>query len=109
MKGIKSIWKVAVFLVTVALLAAALPLGVAKAEASPAVTYNHQGELSQLSNSANKDELPFTIRIYREGIEELQIIDFQYYVQGCLPAEWYSDWHDENLKAGAISIKMYAW
>ncbi|MCK4733214.1 MAG: right-handed parallel beta-helix repeat-containing protein, partial [Methanophagales archaeon] len=109
MKGITSIWKVAVFLVTVALLAAALPLGVAKAEASPAVTYNHQWELSQLSNNANKDELPFTIRIYREGIEETQIIDFQYYVQGCLPAEWYLDWHDENLKAGAIAIKMYAW
>ena len=42
MKGIKPIWKAAVVLLIGLMLAMALPLGVSKVEASPAVTYVRQ-------------------------------------------------------------------
>ncbi|MEJ8546199.1 SpoIID/LytB domain-containing protein [Brevibacillus borstelensis] len=31
------------------------------------------------------------------------------YLENVLPNEWISSWHEESLKAGAMSVKMFAW
>lgn len=36
-------------------------------------------------------------------------VPFKDYVKGVLANEWGHMWHEESLKAGAISVKMFAW
>lgn len=35
--------------------------------------------------------------------------DFGYYLQNVLPNEWVASWPSEALKAGAVSVRSYAW
>ncbi|WP_445613261.1 SpoIID/LytB domain-containing protein [Geobacillus sp. YF-1] len=35
--------------------------------------------------------------------------DFGYYLQNVLPNEWFASWPSEALKAGAVSVRSYAW
>ena len=55
--------------------------------------------------------LPHTIRIYRDSLDhsKMEVIDFNHYVKGVLPPEWWINTNSEALRAGAIAIKMFAW
>lgn len=39
----------------------------------------------------------------------VEVVDFKTYVKRVLPNEWYTFWPREALRAGAVSVKMYAW
>ncbi len=60
---------------------------------------------------------PTTIRIWRRSIDgatascsgRVDVMDFEDYIRGVLPHEWIASWHDESLRAGALSIRTYAW
>jgi hypothetical protein len=51
---------------------------------------------------------PPTIRVLRSG-GVVQLVDFKTYVKVVMPAEWPSTWPQEVFRAGAVTIKQYAW
>lgn len=63
------------------------------------------------------DAPPESIRIWRRSIDgaaascdgRIDVIPFEDYIAGVLPHEWISSWHDESLRAGAMTIRTYAW
>jgi len=60
---------------------------------------------------------PATIRVWRRSIDgasescagRIDEIPFEEYVAGVLPHEWIASWHDQSLRAGALTIRTYAW
>ena len=52
---------------------------------------------------------PPTIRVLRTGTGVVETVDFQTYVNVVMAAEWPSDWPLEALRAGAVTVKQYAW
>src|SRR5664280_2095164 len=51
---------------------------------------------------------PPTIRVLRlTGV--VQTVDFETYVKVVMPAEWPPAWPIEAMRAGAVTIKQYAW
>lgn len=52
---------------------------------------------------------PSTIKLYLTSSKKLINIGFDAYAKDVLPNEWYASWKSEALKAGAITIKTYAW
>jgi uncharacterized repeat protein (TIGR01451 family) len=53
--------------------------------------------------------LPSTIRVLRTASGQIEVVDFKDYVKNVLPNEWISSWDMDALKAGAMSVKTYAW
>ena len=66
--------------------------------------------LSALAIALDRTE-PATIRVFRAATGQVQVIPFNDYVRNVLPNEWPSSygWPSEAYKAGAESVKMYAW
>ena len=52
---------------------------------------------------------PATIRVYRNSLDIVQVVDFKFYVKHVLPCEWLTQWPVESLRAGAVAVKEYAW
>ncbi len=52
---------------------------------------------------------PATIRVYRNSLGIVQVVDFKFYVKHVLVCEWLPQWPAESLRAGAIAVKEYAW
>jgi hypothetical protein len=52
---------------------------------------------------------PSAIRVLRTASGVVQQVDFETYVKTVMPAEWPSTWPMEALRAGAVTIKQYAW
>jgi hypothetical protein len=59
--------------------------------------------------------LPSTIRVWRRSLGgtdsctgQVDVIAFETYVKGVLPAEWYASWKAEALEAGSLAIRTYA-
>jgi len=60
--------------------------------------------------------MPESIRVWRRAIDgstsscdgRVDLIPFEKYVKGVLPAEWFSTWRAEALQAGAVAIRTYA-
>ena len=69
-----------------------------------------------LTAKAAQWELPAEIRVWRRGIDgseascdgRVDVLAFDDYVAGVLPAEWDPRWEPESLAAGAIVIRTYA-
>ncbi len=52
---------------------------------------------------------PPTIRVLRTSSGVVQTVDFMTYVKAVMPSEWPPTWPMEVLRAGAVTIKQYAW
>ena len=52
---------------------------------------------------------PTTIRVLRTATGTVETVDFRTYVKTVMPAEWPTTWPMEVQRAGAITIKQYAW
>lgn len=52
---------------------------------------------------------PATIRVYRTGTGQVEVVPFRDYLKRTLPNEWIPTWGAESLKAGAMAVKTYAW
>jgi hypothetical protein len=52
---------------------------------------------------------PATIRVYRTGTGQVEVISFKEYVKHVLPNEWVPTWAPHALRAGAMAVKEYAW
>lgn len=59
---------------------------------------------------------PETIRVWRRAVDgstsscdgRVDVIPFEQYVKGVLPAEWVPTWQPASLQAGAVAIRTYA-
>lgn len=54
-------------------------------------------------------QTPSEIILYITSTGTLEYLGFDEYAKCVLPNEWYASWESEALKAGAITIKTYAW
>jgi hypothetical protein len=52
---------------------------------------------------------PPTIRVLRHATNTVQIVDLKTYSEVVMAAEWPQSWPIESLRAGAVTIKQYAW
>jgi hypothetical protein len=52
---------------------------------------------------------PATIRVYRTGTGQVEVVSFREYVKHVLPNEWVPTWAPHALRAGAMAVKEYAW
>jgi hypothetical protein len=52
---------------------------------------------------------PPTVRVLRTGTGVVETVDFQTYVNVVMATEWPSNWPIEALRAGAVTVKQYAW
>jgi hypothetical protein len=52
---------------------------------------------------------PPTIKVLRHLTGTVQTVDFKAYVKVVMAAEWPQSWPIESLRAGAVTIKEYAW
>ncbi|AGL03319.1 SpoIID/LytB domain-containing protein [Desulfoscipio gibsoniae] len=74
--------------------------------------FKEDAELSKsdASIAATDDHtVPSTIRVYLTNSGTNKSFEFYYYVKNVLPNEWYSNWPDKSLQAGALAVKMYGW
>jgi hypothetical protein len=49
------------------------------------------------------------VRLYRTASNVLETVNFNFYVRGVLPREWFPTDPLEALKAGALAIREYSW
>ena len=52
---------------------------------------------------------PPAIRVLRKATGVVQTVDFETYVKVVMAAEWPPTWPIESLRAGAVTVKQYAW
>jgi peptidoglycan hydrolase-like amidase len=48
------------------------------------------------------------IRLWRRATDTVEILDLEEYLRGVIPAEMYTSWHIEALKAQAVAARTYA-
>ena len=52
---------------------------------------------------------PAEIRVLITATNQIETVPFETYVEDVLPVEWVPSWDGDSLKAGAVSVKSYAW
>ena len=52
---------------------------------------------------------PDTVRVLRGATGVIETVDFKTYVKVVMAAEWPPYWQTESLRAGAVTVKQYAW
>jgi hypothetical protein len=52
---------------------------------------------------------PSTIRVLRTATGQVQVVDFDTYVQVVMRAEWTTGWPAAAYQAGAMAVKQYGW
>jgi hypothetical protein len=52
---------------------------------------------------------PPTIKVYRTNLGRVDTVDFKTYVKVVMAAEWSPSFLPEALKAGAVTVKQFAW
>ncbi|KAA8746966.1 SpoIID/LytB domain-containing protein [Paenibacillus sp. UASWS1643] len=66
---------------------------------------SNSGDIQPLSATST----PSSFKLYITGSGTITNIGFDTYAKNVLPNEWYGSWKSESLKAGAVTIKTYAW
>lgn len=53
--------------------------------------------------------VPGVVKLYRTGSKTIELVNFNFYVRGVLPREWFPSDPREALRAGSLAIKTYSW
>ena len=76
---------------------------------SPAVVHAAVAQAAACTGWSSTTTPPPTVRVLRSATGVVQTVDFQAYAKVVMAAEWPSDWPMEVLRAGAVTVKQYAW
>ena len=78
--------------------------------ALPGVTCKPPGMSSSCTKYTSQTVPPSTIKVFVPSANpQIQTIAFPTYVENVLPNEWIASWDGDALKAGAVTVKSYAW
>jgi hypothetical protein len=77
----------------------------------------YQSPIFDLRSPLIQQTPPFTIRVIHHELNncrnvpigQIDIVDFENYVERVVPAEVWASWPDETLKAQAVAARTYAW
>jgi hypothetical protein len=77
-------------------------------------TDSHTESLAVTASTAcddysSNDFAPPKIRVYDVSDGNVTTYDFDFYIKHSLPQEWFTTWHLESWKAGAVAVRNFAW